>query len=164
MFSTKKGKASPVLALSHIASQASGPHFLTATSLPADILTIPSRSKTAAACTGSLFWWIIYKKFYSICSNVFTHSLTHSLLCIQSSKVKNRLSTTLVSARHLKYIIWFSYARIPWGSYYHLWFNIIHICRWRKKESLTVINVQIYKASKWQRQFKSPWPNSSCCL
>lgn len=56
MFSTKGKVLSPVLAFSHTVPQASGLSSLTATSLSADILTIPSRSKTAAACIESLSW------------------------------------------------------------------------------------------------------------
>lgn len=92
-FFNKKGMLSPVSALSHTASQASAPSFWAATSLPADIITIHSKSKAVAACIGSLSWWIHHEKFYSIFSlysNVFTHSFTFSFLCVHSTKAGKR--------------------------------------------------------------------------
>lgn len=89
----KKRMLFPILAFSHIL-KVQAPSALTATLLPADILTIPLKSKTAL-CTESLSWWIHYKNFYNICSihsnastHLIIHSLLHSFLCVHSTKVK----------------------------------------------------------------------------
>ena len=102
MFSRKKGCFLHSWSFLTLLLKLQVPSLLTVTSLPADILTIPSKSERAAACVGNLYWWIQYKIFYSICSihsNALHHSIpAHSLIFMCSfnkSKKKSLLEISL---------------------------------------------------------------------